>query len=94
MSIEMKMMCEKVQPQPGSKKRRFEGDPFENRHSSNFAAAQRYICSKQTPANHPAPEERYNFSFFFLLSVIVKAELLICKQLFYKHYLKVVPDTN
>ena len=59
MSIEMKVMCEKVRPQPGSKKRRFASEPFENIHSSNFAAAQRYICSKQTPVNHPAPEERY-----------------------------------
>ncbi len=59
MSIEMNKMCEKVRPQPGSKKQRFEGDPFENIHSFNFAAEERYICSKQTPANHPAPEERY-----------------------------------
>jgi len=59
MSIEMKVMCEKVRPQPGSKKRRFEGDPFENIHSFNFAAEQRYICSNKYGPNDPAPEERY-----------------------------------
>ena len=46
MSLEMNMMCKEVRPQPGSKKRRFEGDPFENIHSFNFAAEERYIGSK------------------------------------------------
>lgn len=53
MSLEMNMMCKEVRPQPGSKKRRFEGDPFKNIHSSNFAPEERYIGSQQPPTQPP-----------------------------------------
>ena len=81
MSIEMKVMYEKVQPHLGLKMRRFEGDPFENIHSFNFAAAQRYIGSKGISDQTNSLQRSVIFTeneYSLILSFIVKTSNDLC----------------